>query len=104
MERFPLFFIFLFSLGDHRMKQLKLDFHEKFNWKAAYNLSPTEEALLETASELERESFLRSKMAYLDGLGPEGYALLKVGLTISKSFDHMREKQKRWLVLRIVKL
>ncbi|EGF99278.1 uncharacterized protein MELLADRAFT_79506 [Melampsora larici-populina 98AG31] len=70
------------------MRPILNNYHLRLSWKNAYNESEAEKqffAQVGPVSESEENAFHQGKEGYLNGLGPDGYALLKASCAASNS-------------------
>lgn len=61
-----------------RLRKIQAKFHEEITWENAYEIQQGEEEKLSKLDGSAQDAFSLGKNAYLDSLGPDGYALLKV--------------------------
>lgn len=79
------------AMGNNRMlfmKPILTKYHLELSWENAYKTSKAEAEFFKCSgpvSEEEMNAFQRGKEGYLDGLGPDGYALLKASCAASNS-------------------
>ncbi|KAG0145443.1 hypothetical protein CROQUDRAFT_107796 [Cronartium quercuum f. sp. fusiforme G11] len=68
-----------------RYKKIIIGYHENLTWEAAYDLDLIDEQQLKSASQEQKHEYLDAKKAYLNGLGPDGYNLLKASCAAAVS-------------------